>query len=292
MRGHRTHRQVARAWQPDVALLDGLTIAAVALDAGGAVVYANSAALDLFGSPFDHLVGSDAPDPALRRARARRGRPGPQAPPAYRHVDRRAGHARRGNQRSAMPTAWTRLGGEGEEGGALVLVEGVVGHTADPYAAGQPLGTAAAPARRRSTSELLTAEDMDAVCAIVTDHMMSAAGATAASLSLVEGDSLGLIALRGGLEGAIERWAPAPSRRTSRAPECVRPGAPSSCAEEELAALPGPPARGRHRVGPLPTAGRDGRARARHGHPLVPGRRAGRPRPSTCSCGCWRTRAR
>ena len=56
----RTPRPVARSWQPDAALLDGLTIAAVALDADGTVVYANPTALDLFGSPFDKLVDSDA----------------------------------------------------------------------------------------------------------------------------------------------------------------------------------------------------------------------------------------
>ena len=56
----RTPRPVARSWQPDAALLDGLTIAAVALDARGTVVYANPTALDLFGSPFDRLVDADA----------------------------------------------------------------------------------------------------------------------------------------------------------------------------------------------------------------------------------------
>ncbi len=229
----RTHRQVARAWQPDVALLDGLTIAAVALDAGGAVVYANSAALDLFGSPFDHLVGSDARTRLFDE-------------PERGVVDQVLKLLRRtgtwtgelamlvaGTSARAMPTAWTRLGGEGEEGGALVLVEGVVEHTADPYAAGQPLGTRL---RRLAdvTSELLTAEDVDAVCAIVTDHMMSAAGATAASLSLVEGDSLHLIALRGGLEDAIERWRRLPLEANIPGAECARTGRTVFVRREEL----------------------------------------------------------
>ena len=53
-------RPAARSWRPDPALLDGLTIAAVALDADGMVIYANATALDLFGSPFDDLVDADA----------------------------------------------------------------------------------------------------------------------------------------------------------------------------------------------------------------------------------------
>jgi PAS domain-containing protein len=53
----RTSRPVARSWQPDAALLDGLTIAAVAVDADGRIFYANPTALDMFGSPFDELVG-------------------------------------------------------------------------------------------------------------------------------------------------------------------------------------------------------------------------------------------
>ncbi|HCB06073.1 MAG TPA: hypothetical protein DEQ43_17830 [Nocardioides bacterium] len=213
-------------------MLDGLTVAAVALDAGGSVVYANAAALDLFGSPFDHLIGSDARTRLFDEPE--RG--------AVDQILKLLGHSGTwtgelamlvgGTSARPMPTAWTRLGGDADSGGALVLVEGVV-ESGDPYAAGQPLGTRL---RRLAdvTSELLTAEDVDAVCAIVTDHMMSAAGATAASLSLVEGDSLHLIALRGGLEDTIERWRSLPLAANVPGAECARTGRTVFVRREEL----------------------------------------------------------
>jgi serine phosphatase RsbU (regulator of sigma subunit) len=220
----RTSRPVARSWQPDAALLDDLTLAAVALDTGGTVVYANPAALDLFGSPFDHLVGSDARTRLFDE-------PERGVVDQVLKLVRRAGSwtgelamLSGGTTTRSMPTSWTRLGDGSEgSGGALILVEGVVAQSADPYAAAHPLGTRL---RRLAdvTSELLAAEDVEAVCAIVTDHMMRAAGATAASLSLVEGESLHLIALRGGLEDAIERWRYLPLSSNVPGAECARTG--------------------------------------------------------------------
>ena len=205
----RTPRPVARSWQPDAALLDGLTIPAVALDTAGIVVYANPAALDLFGSTFDGLVGTDARvrlfdepdrgvvDQVLRLVRSTGSWTG--------EVAMLVG----GTRPVPVPTSWSELFTGGQHGGALVLVEGL-------GAAAGSVGSAPAGATRLHrlagvTSELMAAEDVQTVSAIVTDHMMKAAGATSASLSLlVDGETLALMALRGGLEGAASRWATYP----------------------------------------------------------------------------------
>ena len=218
----RTPRPVARTWQPDAALLDGLTIAAVALDARGTVIYANATALDLFGSPFDDLVGADsrvrlfdepergAVDQVLKLVRRTGSWTGELAMLAG------------GTSAVAMRTSWTQLGAE-DEGGALMLIEGTDEST-DPYAPGQPLGTRL---RRLAevTGELLGAEDAETVSAIVTDHMLKAAGATSASISLlVDDETLALTALRGGMEETAGRWATYPLASNVPSAESARTG--------------------------------------------------------------------
>jgi GAF domain-containing protein len=202
--------------------LDGLTIAAVALDVDGAVVYANATALDLFGSPYDELVGGDgrtrlfdepergAVDQVLKLVSRTGSWTG--------ELTMLAG----GTTPVSMRTSWTPLSPE-RDGGALVLVEGT-DESSDPYAPGRPLGTRL---RRLAevTGELLTAGDVGAVSEIVTDHMMKAAGATAASLSLlVDDDTLELMALRGGLEDMATNWATYPLASNVPSAESARTG--------------------------------------------------------------------
>ena len=215
----RTSRPVARSWQPDAALLDGLTIAAVALDPDGTVVYANPTALDLFGSPFDDLVGAEARTRLIDE-------PERGAIDQVLKLVRRTGSwtgeltmLAGGTTPVPVRTSWTQLDGQ-PDSGALVLVE-ATDQAADPYAPGQPLGSRL---RRLAavTSELLAADDVGQVSAIVTDHMMKAAGATSASLSLLVGDdTLALLALRGGLEETAGRWATYPLASNVPTAECV-----------------------------------------------------------------------
>ena len=228
----RTPRPVARSWQPDPALLDGLTIAAVALDADGTVIYANPTALDLFGSPFDNLVDSDARTRLFDE-------PERGAVDQVLKLVRRTGSwtgeltmLASGTSPVAMRTSWTPLAEEAD-GGALVLIEGTDEST-DPYAPGQPLGSRL---RRLAevTSELLAAADVEAVSAIVTDHMMKAAGATSASLSLlVDDETLALMALRGGLEEQASRWATYPVASNVPTAESVRTGRPVLVRRDEV----------------------------------------------------------
>jgi serine phosphatase RsbU (regulator of sigma subunit) len=222
-------------------LLDGLTIAAVALDAGGRVIYANAAALDLFGSPFDDLMDADA------RTRL-------FAEPERGALDQVLDLLRRtrswtgeltmlaaGGTPVSMRTSWTPLdaavGGtaepEEDDAVALVLIE-ATDESTDPYGPGRPLGTRL---RRLAavTSELLAAADVEAVSAIVTDHMMKAAGATAASLSLmVDDETLALMALRGGLEETAGRWATYAVAADLPTAESVRTGRPVLVRRDEV----------------------------------------------------------
>jgi GAF domain-containing protein len=229
----RTSRPVARSWQPDAALLDGLTIAAIAIDADGRIFYANPTAFDMFGSPFDELVGADARVRLLDEPE--RGAVDQVLKLVHRigswtgELTLLAG----GTTPAAMRTSWTQLGKEAEHG-ALVLVESS-GEATDPYAPGQPLGRRL---RRLAevTSELLAAQDVEAVSAIVTDHMMKAAGATSASLSLlVAPDTLALMALRGGMEESASKWATYPLAGQVPSAESARTGRPLLVRRDEVA---------------------------------------------------------
>jgi serine phosphatase RsbU (regulator of sigma subunit) len=214
-------------------LLDGLTIAAMALDARGTVVYVNPTALDLFGSPFDRLVDADARTRLLDEPE--RGAVD-QVLRLVRHTGSWTGELTMlagGTTPVVMRTSWTRLGDDPETG-ALVLVE-ATDETADPYAPGQPLGSRL---RRLAevTSELLAADDVEAVSSIVTAHMMKAAGATAASLSLlVSDDTLALMALRGGMEDSASHWATYPLASEVPSAESARTARPVLARREDVA---------------------------------------------------------
>ena len=225
----RTPRPVAPSWQPDAALLDGLTIAAVALDADGVVVHANPAALDLFGTTFDGLVGHDARvrlldepdrgvvDQVLRLVRETGAWTG--------ELPLLAG----GTTLATLPTSWTRARYDDGPAGAVVLVE-----THDGLPAAVP---SSARLRRLAevTSELMAADDVQAVAAVVTDHMMTAAGATSASLSLlVDDETLALMALRGGIEGAASKWATYPLSSNVPTAESARTRQPVVVRREDI----------------------------------------------------------
>ena len=164
----RTPPPAARAWQPDAALLDGLTVAAVALAADGTVVYANPAALDLFGSPFDDLIGSDARtrlfdepergvvDEVLALVRGSGSWTG--------DVAMLCG----GHRIATLATSWTAVSHDGGDGGALLLAEAPTGLAPSGESAGDDEAVAPLPLGRRLrrlasvTNELLTAETVEA----------------------------------------------------------------------------------------------------------------------------------
>ncbi len=238
----RTPPPAARAWQPDAALLDGLTVAAVALDADGTVVYANPSALDLFGSPFDTLVGSDAStrlfdepergvvDEVLALVRGSGVWTGDLAMLCG------------GHRIATLATSWTAVSHDGVDGGALLLAEVPSGFPPTGAAPDDEQDAAPLPLGRRLrrlasvTSELLSAESVEEVSAIVTDHMMNAAGATVASISLlVDAHTLALMGIRGGREGVASRWATYGLDSNTPAAESARTGQPLYVDREEFA---------------------------------------------------------
>ena len=278
----RSPRQVAQAWQPDAALLDGLTIAAVALDADGVVVYANAAALDLFGSPFDELIGSDARvrlfdepergvvDEVLALVRSSGAWTG--------DVAMLCG----GHRVAILETSWTPVRREGAPSGALLLAEvpsgvspgeGELATQGEDTVAPLPLGRRL---RRLAsvTRELLAAETVEQVAGIVTDHMMNAAGATVASISLlVDDQTLALMGIRGGLEGVASRWATYALDSNTPAAESVRTGRPLLRRPRGVrASLPRPRGRRtRQPVAPVPAPGRQRRTDPRRRLAVLPG---------------------
>jgi GAF domain-containing protein len=77
----------------------------------------------------------------------------------------------------------------------------------------------------RVTTELVTAETEADVTTIVVEHMANAAGATVASLSLlIDENTLALLGMRGGREGATSRWATYSVHDSNPASDAVRTG--------------------------------------------------------------------
>ena len=207
---------------------------------------------------------------------------------------------------SPMATSWTAVAERGIRTGALLLVEDAVlagsqTLAATPEPAG---GTASRPrpqARRLHRlsaviNELLVADSIEAVAKVVTEHMTDAAGATIGSH---------LAAARRGHPGA-GRHPRRPRRRgersgrrtrcpaTTPAAEAVRDGEPVVLvgSDEIATALPRPGAgrRGRalHHV-PAALMAAGGRGSGWSACPSPAG--GGSTTPRRCSCGCSRTRA-
>jgi PAS domain S-box-containing protein len=195
-----------RTWRTDVAHLDGLSIAAVAADADGRIVYCNAAGENLFGSTWDMLVGRDLLDLLL--------------PPDHRgggeEVFTRAigGNAWTGRLPFSDPSGGERtldvsatpLRREGRVVGVLLVLEDASGERA---AQGRSQRVAARLARvARVTAELVSAEDMETVTKMVVSEAADAAGATVATLMrLVDEDTLVMVGSRGAEKARIERWS-------------------------------------------------------------------------------------
>ncbi len=79
----------------------------------------------------------------------------------------------------------------------------------------------------RVVAELGTAEDAETVTEVVTVQAADAVGATVSSVSvLVDDNTLGLVAMRGGRSGAAQRWASFPLTSTTPAGYVVGTGKP------------------------------------------------------------------
>jgi GAF domain-containing protein len=110
---------------------------------------------------------------------------------------------------------------DGPASGALVVLEDVHGSRGRARRLAERLTRLA-----RIISELLAATDVESITSIFTGHMADAAGATVASLSLLEQpDRLTLVGIRGGRDGVASRWRTYPLTGTP-AGDCVRSRGP------------------------------------------------------------------
>ena len=76
----------------------------------------------------------------------------------------------------------------------------------------------------RVTSELVTADSVDAVVKIVTYHMADAVGATIAALALREGENARIIGLRGIPASEVAKWELVPLTRSMSTTDVIRSG--------------------------------------------------------------------
>jgi serine phosphatase RsbU (regulator of sigma subunit) len=207
-------------WKPDQALLDAVSIATLAVDRNGVVVAVNQYAAGHLGADEAALLG--APLTAILFADSEHGAAGEVLRQALGGTRWTGELPVRGRDDIVSPAAlsFSPVIAGGEVVGALLHIEDGTTSRTRSRRLSERLARLA-----RVTAELLFAEHVDAVTKIVINHMADAAGATVASLSmLVDDDTLVLVGLRGGLEGAAARWATYPVAADTPAGETVRTG--------------------------------------------------------------------
>jgi len=79
----------------------------------------------------------------------------------------------------------------------------------------------------RVTAQLVIADSVEAVIKVVTYHSADAVGATIASLTLRDGESLRFVGLRGGREGDAQKWASYSIDTPTPASDAIRSGQPT-----------------------------------------------------------------
>ncbi|MCY7395306.1 MAG: SpoIIE family protein phosphatase [Nocardioides sp.] len=211
------------SWRPDARFLDGLGVAALAVDVRGGVSYANTAAESLFGRASAGMQDQDLR--SLLAEDADRG----VVTGLLQHVLSGEGWTGElamrdaSSRRREMETTWSPVRAGAEVVGALLLVQ-----DASP-APGAESRTLSGRLHKLAavTAELVAAADLDEVTRVVTENLAGAAGATVGSLSLLlDETTLAMRGLYGGREGAASRWATYPVAGNTPAAETVRNGHP------------------------------------------------------------------
>lgn len=214
-------------WRVDLSHLDRLTAPAIATDREGRVGYCNGSAKTLLGYARSQLL--DAPLLDLIVPEGERG----AAEEIMKQV--LAGHAWNGEfplrypnlevgrRFNSVQLACSPLRVYDDVAGVLWIVpSGLEGLATpnDPHQLAERFGRLA-----RANAELVAADDIESVTTIVIAHAADAVGATVASLSLrVDEDTLALVGMRGGRQGAASRWATYGVDSQTPAAQAVRTG--------------------------------------------------------------------
>ena len=203
-------------WQPEPGVFDDLLAALVVVDLSGRVVHVNPFASRMLSETPANRPAGEQPEDVFD-------------PEARETVMEVLGHVAAGGswtgtlpvrwagRSTQVTTAWSPRRRGDEVVGAVVVLE-------PPPESDRHARRVAERLRRLAavTTELLTASDVETVVSVVTQHMADAAGATVASVSLREGDTLRLVGLRGGVKNAREAWATYPLAAATPVGDCVR----------------------------------------------------------------------
>jgi GAF domain-containing protein len=193
-------------WIGDLDHLNGLDEAALATDAAGSIIFANASARRLYRFLGEDLSRVDLADGLLPES-AREG---------FHEIERQVlgGVGWRGRLDVRRVDGSVRAADLGcaplRRGGEVVGLVCVIDDSVSQPGQDRELGRLGDRLTRlaRVAADLGTAEDVETVTKVVVTQAADAVGATVASLSVVVGDdTLALVGLRGGPEGAAERWA-------------------------------------------------------------------------------------
>ncbi|HEU4811897.1 MAG TPA: SpoIIE family protein phosphatase [Nocardioides sp.] len=240
-------------WPADPRLLDAFDAAALLVDPEGHIVHANEAAERLFGRAGASLVGESLLGRLFceseQVALATVGRQVLDGVSWHGRLDiTDATGSRRGADVTCSPLRRDQ---------DVVGLICVVATTSGDQIAETRLLAERLTRLARVTTELVMADNVDAVTKIVISHAADAAGATIASLTLREGDEhLQLVGLRGGREGDEQQWARRPLSIATPISDAIRTGesvvVSGAAAIEERYPLLADPTRGERSLIALP----------------------------------------
>lgn len=210
-------------WVGDLDHLNGLDEAALATDTAGQIIFANATARRLYRFLNEDLSRTSLATQLLSE----------DDRDAFHEIERQALDGVHWNGRldvrridgsvHAAEVSCSPLRRDGEVVGVVCVVDDTIlerGQTREVRRLGDRLTRLA-----RVGAELGVAEDVETVTKVVISQAADAVGATVASLSLVvDGATLALAGLRGGPEGAAQRWATYPIEGDNPASYVARTG--------------------------------------------------------------------
>ena len=219
-------------WHPDASHLEGLTSAAVAVGTDLKITYFNPAARELYDFAYGQMIGVDVLE-ALVPARLHGGtlevlRQVLAGAPWQGDLPMLCADQREAACAVSVSPVWDRA----RIAGALMVAHTPPGPEADR--ARSALLTERLARLARVATDLMTADDVEAVSKIVISQVADAAGATVSSMSLLLDDkTLALAGIRGGPDDVESRWATYSVDEVTPVGDAVRTGRPVVLANKD-----------------------------------------------------------